>query len=39
MAEDTRDRLAVTHYTVPGLQHQLESEHLNTLIQWINRQF
>ena len=37
--EDTRDRLAglgvaVTHYTVPGLQHQLESEHLNTLIQW-----
>ena len=39
--EDTRDRLAqlgvrVTHSTVPGLQHELESKHLNTLIQWIN---
>ena len=42
--EDTRERLtqlgvAVTHSTLPGLQHEMESEHLYSLIQWINRQF
>ena len=42
--EDTRDKLAqlgvaVTHSTVPGLQHQMETEQLYSLIQWINSQF
>ena len=42
--EDTRHRLtqlgvAVTHSTVPGLQHQMESEHLYSLIHWINSKF
>ena len=42
--EDTRQRLAqggvaVTHSILPGLQHEMESEHLYSLIQWINRQF
>ena len=42
--EDTGQRLAqlgvgVTQSLVQGLQHELESKHLHTLIQWINSQF
>ena len=41
--EDTGQRLgqlgvAVTQSLVTGLQHEMESKHLYTLIQWINSQ-
>ena len=42
--EDTRYKLshlglAITHKLVTGLDHQMESDQLHSLINWINKQF